>query len=356
VSCSTWFRSQWTPPISGSRASGARRAVWPSIAGVAISALLLWWVVGNVEWAAVRAHIGSASVPLLLAAVAIATATFALRLLRWRLLLRRDDGSVLPLPPLWHAVAIGFMANNVLPFRMGEIVRTLTVSRLAPVRFTAAFSSIAVERVFDGLTVVALLALSLFTAGLPDGASVGGAPLARVAAAGGAVMSAALLVAVAVVAWPLAAERVIRRIVPGERLAGKLVGLVEGVRHGLSVLRSPGRLAAVVAWSLVLWLVNGLSFYVAFLAFDIPIGFSAALLLQGVLVLGITVPSTPGYVGVFEGAIKAALLLFAVDPHLAVAYAVTYHVTTFMPIVLLGAWSLLSTSLSLRELREAPSP
>lgn len=312
-------------------------------------------MLGNVEWSAVRAHIGSASLPLLAAAVAIATATFPLRLLRWRLLLRRDDGGTIPFPPMWHAVAIGFMANNVLPFRMGEIMRTLTVSRLAPVRFTAAFSSIAVERVFDGLTVVALLAVSLFTAGLPAGTAIGGVPIARLAAIAGAMLGAALLAAVAVVAWPLAAERVIRTVVPGERLAGKLVALVEGVRHGLSVLRSPTRLAAVVGWSLVLWLVNALSFYVAFLAFDIPAGFAAALLLQGVLVLGIAVPSTPGYVGLFEGAIKAVLLLFAVAPDRAVAYAVTYHVTTFVPIVLLGAWSLLSTSLSLRQLRSEAS-
>ena len=180
-------------------------------------------------------------------------------------------------------------------------------------------------------------------------------PIARLAAIAGAMLGAALLAAVAVVAWPLAAERVIRKVVPGERLAGKLVALVEGVRHGLSVLRSPARLSAVVGWSLVLWLVNALSFYVAFLAFDIPAGFAAALLLQGVLVLGIAVPSTPGYVGLFEGAIKAVLLLFAVAPDRAVAYAVTYHVTTFVPIVLLGAWSLLSTSLSLRQLRSEAS-
>jgi len=331
------------------------RKIWPSVLGLAISALLLWWVLGNVEWSAVRAHIGSASLPLLAVAVAIATATFPLRLLRWRLLLRRDDGGTIGIAPMWHAVAIGFMANNVLPFRMGEIMRTLTVSRLAPVRFTAAFSSIAVERVFDGLTVVALLAVSLFTAGLPAGTAIGGVPIARLAAIAGAMLGAALLAAVAVVAWPLAAERVIRKVVPGERLAGKLVALVEGVRHGLSVLRSPARLAAVIGWSLVLWLVNALSFYVAFLAFDIPAGFAAALLLQGVLVLGIAVPSTPGYVGLFEGAIKAVLLLFAVAPDRAVAYAVTYHVTTFIPIVLLGAWSLLTTSLSLRDLRSEAS-
>jgi len=326
------------------------------LAGVAISVAALWWALADVNWHEVRTHVSEAAIVPLVAAVVVATSTFVLRLVRWRLLLRREDGSALPVQPLWHAVAIGFMANNILPFRMGEVMRCLTVTRLAPVRFTASLSSVAVERVFDGLTVVALLVFSLFAAGLPAGVEVGGVPVTHTATIGGLVMGAALLAALAVVAFPAFAERVIVRMIPSERLAQKLVRIVEGLRHGLSVLKSPGRVVAVVGWSLVLWLVNALSFYLAFLAFGIEANFAAALLLQGVLVFGIAVPTTPGYVGVFEGAIKAVLLVFGVGADHAVAYALTYHVTTFIPIVLLGAWSLFSTSISLQEIREVSPP
>jgi len=58
----------------------------------------------------------------IVASIIVATLTFPLRLVRWRLLLRRDDGGPLPVLPVWHAVAIGFMANNILPFRAGELV------------------------------------------------------------------------------------------------------------------------------------------------------------------------------------------------------------------------------------------
>src|SRR5690606_12083863 len=180
----------------------------------------------------------------------------------------------------------------------------------------------------------------------------GGVPVTHTATIGGLVMGAALLAALAVVAFPAFAERVIVRMIPPERLAQKLVRILEGLRHGLSVLKSPGRVVAVVGWSLVLWLVNALSFYLAFLAFGIEANCAAALLLQGVLVFGIAVPTTPGYVGVFEGAIKAVLLVLGVGADHAVAYALTYHVTTFIPIVLLGAWSLFTTSLSLHQIRE----
>ena len=248
------------------------------------------------------------------------------------------------------------MANNILPFRMGEVMRALAVNRLAPVRFTSAFSSIAVERVFDGLTVAALLVISLFAARLPSGVEIAGVSVAHIATVGAGSMFAALCVAIAVVAWPTAAERVIRRSVPSARLAERLVGMVEGLRHGLSVLRSPSRLIGVIGWSLLIWTVNALSFQAAFAAFDIPGGYATALLLQGVVVFGIAVPSTPGYVGVFEGAIKAVLLVFGVASDRAVAYAVAYHVATFFPIVVLGAWSLASTSVSFRELRQASAP
>ena len=319
--------------------------------GAGISALALWWALRDIEWAAVWSHI-SAARPLPLAlAVVIATSTFFLRVFRWRLLLRRDDGTALPLPPLWHGIAIGFMANNILPFRMGEVMRALAVNRLAPVRFTSAFSSIAVERVFDGLTVVGLLVISLFVAQLPSGVEIAGVSVARIAVIGAGSMLAALAVAIAVVAWPVAAERVIRRLIPSPRLSDRLVGMVEGLRHGLSVLRSPSRLLGVIAWAVLIWTVNAFSFQAAFVAFDIPAGYATALLLQGVLVFGIAVPSTPGYVGVFEGAIKAVLLVFGVASDRAVAYAVAYHIATFFPIVLLGAWSLASTSVSLRDLR-----
>jgi uncharacterized protein (TIRG00374 family) len=154
------------------------------------------------------------------------------------------------------------------------------------------------------------------------------------------------------VVWPLAAERLVRRTVPSPRIAGALIGAIEGVRHGLGALRSPRRLAAVIAWSLVLWLVNAASFWIAFAAFDLPVGFAGALLLQGLLVFGIAVPSTPGYVGVFEAVISAVLLLYGVTATRGAAYALVYHATTFIPITVLGAWSLARTGLSLGEIRQ----
>jgi glycosyltransferase 2 family protein len=331
---------------------GAARRIFPGLLAVAISVGLLLWALRGVRLADVLQHVAAAKPAPLLAAVVLATLTFPLRLIRWRLLLRDDRGQAYPAGPLWHAVALGFMANNVLPLRAGELVRAYAASRLAGVRFATVLSSIAVERIFDALTVVALLTLALLTPDLPPSISVGGVSVAHMAQVGGIAGGAALLVAILVLAAPLAAERLVRRLLPWHRVADRIVSLIEGIRQGLVVLRTPARLLAVVFWSLVLWLVNALAFYVGFWSFDIPVGYPGTLLLQGLLALGISIPSTPGFFGPFEAVIVAVLALYAVPRDLAFSYAISFHLTSFIPITLMGLWSLTRTPDGLRGLRE----
>jgi uncharacterized protein (TIRG00374 family) len=326
--------------------------MFPGLLAVAISVGLLLWALRGVRLTDVLQHVAAAKPAPLLAAVVLATLTFPLRLIRWRLLLRDDRGQPYPAGSLWHAVALGFMANNVLPLRAGELVRAYAASRLAGIRFATVLSSIVVERIFDALTVVALLTLALLTPDLPASISIGGVSVAQMAQTGGVVGGAALLVAILVLAAPLTAERMVRRLLPWQRLADRIVGLIEEIRQGLVVLRTPARLLAVLFWSLVLWLVNALAFYVGFWSFDIPVGYAGALLLQGLLALGISIPSTPGFFGPFEAVIVAVLGLYGVPRDLAFSYAIAYHLTSFIPITLMGLWSLTRTPDGLRGLRE----
>lgn len=288
--------------------------------------------------------------PLVIAAF-VATLTFPLRVVRWRYLLRRDDGGPLPALPLWHAIAIGFMANNLLPFRAGELVRVLAASRLAGAKFGAVLSSVAVERIFDGLAVVALLGVGLLASNLPANVTIGGVSLAHAIQVSGFVALAALAAAILVVAFPLAAERLVRRVLPAGRITDRIVVIIEGIRQGLSALQSPRRLAGVAFWSLVVWILNAMAFWIAFSAFGIPVDFAGALILQGVVVVGISVQFAPGFVGQFEAAIVASLALYNVPNDVASSYAITYHAVTFLPIVLLGFWSLARSPVAIGDLR-----
>jgi hypothetical protein len=320
-------------------------------AGIAVSAVALWLALRGLRLSDVLGHIRTVRPLPLVACIVVATLTFPIRALRWRHLVRDTQGDPLPLAPAWHAVAIGFMGNNLLPLRAGELLRAWSLTRLAPVRMSSALASIAVERVFDALTVVGTLGLGLLVSGLAGDVTIGGIQVASLARRVGVVAALGFLGAAAVLAWPAAFRRVLEKTVPFSSLRYRLLALLDGVREGLAALRSPRRLGAVIGWSLVLWGVNAASFWLLLPGFGLAEDFGAALVVQGTVVFGVAVPSSPGYVGVFEAAIVLALALYGVAQDQALAYALTYHAVTFLPIILLGFFSLARTSIGWRDLR-----
>lgn len=341
------------PTVSESGSGRGRRIAAISL-GVAVSAGLLWFATRGLRLSDVLVHIREVAPGPLLLSVALATVTFPLRALRWRLLLRLHDGSPLPLSPAWHGITIGYMANNLLPLRAGEVFRAYAASRLAPVRLGSALASVAVERVFDALTVVAMLVAALLTANLPAEVRIGDLSVPDLARRIGIIAGIALVGAGVLLSRAETAARLIEKLVPWPTASGKLISLFLGIRDGLVALRSPVRLFWVALWSLVIWSVNALSFQVLFPAFGIEAGFGAAVLVQSMIVFFIAAPSTPGYAGVFETAIIAALALYGIERDRALAFALTYHAATFFPITLMGLWSVTHT-IGWRTLRRARS-
>lgn len=341
------------PTIADAGSPERRRRLLTAALGLLITAALLYWVLRGISLQQVLQHLGRARKGPLLLSVGIATFTFVLRTIRWQSLLRAPDGGRLPFLVLWHATAMGFMANNTTPFRLGELLRTYAASRLGRVPMTAALSSIAVERALDGLTLLGMLGVGLLGAGLPADTLIGGNRLDALARKSAIVCAVIFAGALFVVLFPVLTERLMRALIPVKSLADRLVRLVEGLRLGFGALRSPARLTAAVCWSIVHWLLGALSFYVAFAAFGIDVGFAGAMLVQSILAFGLVAQLTPGYFGQFELVVAAVLALFGIPNDLAVAYGLTYHITTFLPIVLLGLLSLGKTGLHIRDAKAA---
>src|SRR5216117_12022 len=330
------------------------RGAW--LIGLAISVALLVWVLYRIDPRQVWSYAQHANFWLLLLAVVVATVTFPVRTIRWRLILRDGDGRPFPFMLLWHATTIGFMANNLLPARAGEVARAYVASRQLPVRFTTALGSIGVERVFDALIMLGLMAVAIAAPSFPAHAVVNGRSLSAIAASAAALFGVLLIMAFVMVhrpaPWLALLARIARRLLPAQA-ADRVIHGAEGLLAGLAVLKSPGRFAGVVFWSLVLWIKNAAAFAICFRAFGLDVPLEAALLLQGIIGFGVAVPSTPSFIGVFEAATLLTLQLYGVNSNLAVSYALTYHLTTFLPITLLGLWSLSRLHLHLRDLKTA---
>jgi uncharacterized protein (TIRG00374 family) len=337
---------------------------WRGALGIAISAALLWWVLHGIPFHEVSATLRGANLPLFLLSAVTATGVFPLRARRWRPILDPVAPN-LPFGMLWRSVAIGFMVNNVVPARAGELARAFALTRettrpaavaagIPRVPFAAALASLAVDRLFDAFVVVSLALLAIFAPEFPGGTRISGMPASRWAALGilGMLALAAVLYAIVFFpGWLIGAYEVIsRRVAPSLEARGREVLL--HFSAGLSVLRNPVRFATILVWAVALWLTNALSFWIAFQAVGVHVPWTAALFLQGLIALGVAVPAAPGFFGIFEVCATLGLGVYGVPKELAVSWAIGYHVLSFIPITLIGAWYFARLGLHLSEVEQ----
>src|SRR5256712_11025736 len=347
-----------SPSSPTPRPSPSPASRWGWVVGLVVTLALLAWALHGVDARQLVGHLRRAARRLLPGGGGLATLTFPLRTLRWRLILRdvSGGGAASPRPRRGHATASGFMANNLRPVRAGEFARAYVAQQQLPVRFSTALASVGVERVFDGLLLVGLMTLAIASPAFPGHARIGTTSVSGLATGAAAFFGAVLVVAVLVVhrpaPWLALLRRVTHAVLP-RRFAERLTQIAEGLVAGLEVLKSPTRFVGVVAWSLVQWLVNAAAVAVCFRAFGLPVPPEGAFLLQGVIGFGGALPSSPGFVRVVEAATRATLAIYGIDATRAVSYAVAYHVSTFVPITLLGLYSLSRLRLHLAELRAA---
>ena len=324
-----------------------------AVAGLLISGILLWWALHDVHLAEVVGHLGNASFFPFLGCVVTATLVFPLRTIRWQYIIQLD-GVKLPFVPLWHATAIGFMANNLLPARAGEVARVYAATRLTAVPFMTVAATLVVERMMDGLMLLTMLALAVLLTDFEMTTPVGPFTFGQIIGVAALLFVVSLGVAVWAVHWPDPTLRIVgktlKAVLPVD-WAEKGISAMGGVFDGLGVLREWKRLGLVTVWSFVIWGANGISFLLCMVAFDLPVPWTAAFVLQSLIAFGVSIPSGPGFFGVFEAVTKATLLLYGIAPGLAVSYAVGYHLFTFVPITVLGLWSLSRAHLHLADLR-----
>lgn len=340
-------------PDAAERNEGRLR--WSGVLGVAVSLALLWWALHDISFSEAWHRLRGVRVLPFIGMVLLGTARYPLITVQWRYILRKD-GVPLPFTPLWHATAIGFMANNLLPARAGDFARPYVARRLCGVRFSSALASIAVEHITNGIVLMAFVAVGMLAGGFAVGGALGGVTLSGIAWGVGLAVGLALVLTLIMVHWPGSVHWVAGVVATRQlraRGARRVAALLDGLLDGLAALRSPRRSAAVMFWGFAVWLLSAGSAWLALLAFDIAVPWSAVFLLQGIIGLGGAIPSAPGFVGAFEAATKFALALYAVDATQAVSCAVGWHVSVFLPITLLGIWSWSRTHLRVADFRSA---
>ncbi|MBX3441003.1 MAG: flippase-like domain-containing protein [Planctomyces sp.] len=342
--------------MSASRLSSRWSRFAKIAAGFGVSAFCLWWsareMLGNPEESLPRIAraFQTANYWLLLPTWFALALFYWLKAWRWRLLLA-PLGRFDPARELVPPTMIGFAFNNLLPAHLGDFVRVFVFARRHRLPKAAVLSTVILERVFDVLAIVSFFGLGLFfVTGLDP-------LLKRTALIGGAAAAAMTLGAAAFVAWtdPFVrlAESILTRlpfVPPG--LRAKFFELLESGARGLSALHQPALLIGIVALSLAQWALNGWMMHLALVSCGVQVSLWVACVLLGAVAFAVTVPSSPGYVGVIQLCFMSVLKLFTDDKEAVFAASVLYHLAQYIPVTLIGLYYFGRTGLKVSDVRQ----
>src|SRR5262249_9878374 len=306
--------------------------------GIAVSAALLVYLFWNVDLRDVVSHLGSTNWWFLAVSIGLNLGSLWMRAWRWYYLF----------PPgshpshLFNALMIGYLGNNVLPLRAGEVVRAYVASRRGQ-RFWTVLATIVVERALDGLAVGLIIAVLVLTIPIP-------AALRWPAAIflffdfGAMIMLAVLAVAPG---WFSSLIRIIfRRWSWAERRAMDALGImIEGLRG----VRAGHHFVPIALSTVLIWMLFALSVWTGLRAAHLDVPLSASWTVLAFLGLGVSLPSSPGYLGVVQAATVLALDLYSVPRTEALSFSLLIHASQFVPVTLYGLVLLLVEHVSLSE-------
>jgi hypothetical protein len=239
---------------------------------------------------------------------------------------------------LFPVVVIGYMGNNVYPFRAGEVIRAWVLKRNEGVSISASLATIIVERIFDGLVMLIFVFAALPFARIPS-------PYDQIVIWMTVLFFGALAAFFALALKPEFTRRLygplFERLVPVEGVRARMMGLADRFMDGLASLRSPADLAMTLVTSVVIWLTETTKYWFVMHAFNFQVSFFVLMVMTAVVNLATTLPSSPGYVGTFDTPGIEILKVFGVDANVAGAYTLVLHAALWLPITLLGFYYML---------------
>ena len=306
---------------------------------------MLWFALRDADFAAIGSSLKQAdllwSLPFLVALFVF----YWLKAVRWRDLL----ATAVPTRAgeLFPSVMIGYAGTAVLPMQMGELVRAYIVGKRFSLPYSLVLSSIGMERIFDLLTILLLLGLTLASGqATPD-------ILVKAGYIIGIIVLASLIIAFWLVLKSESALKLARKLTSWmpSKYSDLLVALLESVVRGFESIRKPRLAFRIAAYSLIQWALMGgcIGLSLAALHIDVPI--SGVVLVLVATILAISLPTSPGYIGNIQFAFVIALQPFGIEPALAVAASAFYHVLAYVAVVVVGFAYLHATGYGMLQLR-----
>jgi uncharacterized protein (TIRG00374 family) len=315
---------------------------WQFWLGLVISVFFMYFALKNLKLDEFWSSVKSANYWWILPGIAVYFVGVWVRAWRWHYLLKPIKR--IPTRVMFPITCIGYMGNNIYPARAGEVLRAVVLKRREGVAISASLATVIVERIFDGVVMLAFVFVNLpelAKLATSDSGFLGN--IQQLALIGTGVFLGALVIFLLAAMFPSitikVGQWVIDHVLP-KRIREKTSGIMHKFLEGLASLRSPLNVLMVFLTSILIWLLETVKYWFVMHAFSFTVSFFALMLLNGIANLATTLPSAPGYIGTWEAVTKAVLVAFGVSGAEGLAYAVVLHVALWLPITLLGAYFL----------------
>jgi uncharacterized protein (TIRG00374 family) len=323
---------------------------WRAWIGIAISGVFLYFAFRGQDFGEIRESLEAANLWWLLPALLIYFVGVWLRAVRWSILLKTLTPDVTS-RSLFPTVVVGYMANNVLPLRTGELVRSYLVGKQYGVRKTSVLATIAVERIFDGFTMLGfMLVATAFVSFTSE--------LQHLALIAFVVFTVLLIGLFLLTLGGDLLDRLLQLILGPlpTRVADTVERMTESFLGGLGVFKRRRDLAQVALYSLAAWLCEASMYYLIARGFEgqvrDAVGIGATLMTTGVANMATLIPSSPGYIGQFEFGVRLVLSgALDVPETQALAYAILVHAALYFPITIWGIVLWFRQQISFRQIQ-----
>ncbi len=320
---------------------------WRVWVGFLVSLFFIYIALRNQDFGHMWQALREAEYRWLVPALAVYFLGVMVRSVRWHYLLR----AVQDIPPrrLFPIVVIGYMANDILPLRAGEVVRSYALSARFGVSKSSSLATIAIERIFDGLTMLGFIAIASLSIALTG-------DLRTIALIALLLFPLLMLGLTLFVRVEWLRERIVGlgvRALPG-RVGERVEALAHSFVEGLGILKRRQDLIGVGLTSILAWLLEASMYLLIAQSFGLDLSPAAILMVTAVANLATLIPSSPGYVGPFETGVLLVLNgALGISRALALSYAIVVHAALYFPVTFLGLIYWWRESFSWRDAQKA---
>ncbi len=320
------------------------------LAGIGISLFFMGLLFRKIDFNQLGAAFRTLHYGYLSLALFVTFVSYGLRAVRWHYLVLPQKKAA---PRnLLAATIICYMANNLLPARLGEIIRAYVLAEKEQLETSSVFATLVLDRLCDGFSVLIILVVTFFTVQLPPGME----KVQNGLITGGYVTLSLYVGVIVFLVFLKRATGATLKFVGAllkpfpAAVSSKIIPLLGSFISGIRLSSKPGELGALLVSSALIWATATWPVDLLLKAFGIDLPITAAMFILVFLVFAVMVPASPGYIGTYHAACMYGLMAFNVPKEQALSVALVMHAINFFPVILLGFFFLWTEKISFASL------